>query len=199
MTFAILPPVLSSAVKNPVSNITAIHVGCGITQLRVIVSTGNETLIFFLTIFICTVHCRSQYIFFLFITAGLFMPLQHTKMPQGLFFVLLVLTLWCLEFFFFKNNNIFLRQFFLWSVMSEIRSKLLKTTTAFATWKRTLLFTSITFWHFCSGMGTNQNFEVWPTCASFHLPFFTFSFFSFLPFCCSCWPSSHFSMYFKLN
>ncbi len=55
MTFAILRLVLSSVVKNPVSSITAIHVGCGITQLRVIVSTGNETFNYiFLSKFMCT-------------------------------------------------------------------------------------------------------------------------------------------------
>lgn len=43
--FAILPMVRSSAVKNPVSSITVIHVGCGITQLKDIVSTGMETYI----------------------------------------------------------------------------------------------------------------------------------------------------------
>lgn len=45
MTFAVLPRVLSSAVKSPVSSITVIHVGCGITQLRVIVSTGSKTIL----------------------------------------------------------------------------------------------------------------------------------------------------------
>ena len=44
MTFAVLPLVLSSAVKSPVSSITVIPVGCGITQLRVIVSTGSKTV-----------------------------------------------------------------------------------------------------------------------------------------------------------
>ena len=44
MTFAGLPLVLSSVVKSPVSSITVIPVGCGITQLRVIVSTGSKTI-----------------------------------------------------------------------------------------------------------------------------------------------------------
>ena len=44
MTFVVLPLVLSSAVKSPVSSITVIHVGCGITQLRVIVSTGSKAI-----------------------------------------------------------------------------------------------------------------------------------------------------------
>ena len=44
MTFVVLPLVLSSAVKSPVSSITVIPVGCGITQLRVIVSIGSKTI-----------------------------------------------------------------------------------------------------------------------------------------------------------
>lgn len=44
MIFVVLPLVLSSAVKSPVSSITVIPVGCGITQLRVIVSTGSKTI-----------------------------------------------------------------------------------------------------------------------------------------------------------
>ena len=42
MTFAVPPTALSSAVRNPVSSTTVIHVGCGITQLRDIVSTGEN-------------------------------------------------------------------------------------------------------------------------------------------------------------
>lgn len=41
MTFVTQPLVHSSAVKNLVSSITVIHVGCGIIQLKDIVSTGD--------------------------------------------------------------------------------------------------------------------------------------------------------------
>lgn len=39
MTFVVLPQALFSAARNPVSSTTVTHVGCGITQLKVIVTT----------------------------------------------------------------------------------------------------------------------------------------------------------------